>query len=72
MEATIVKENRKEIFWELTKSICPECRKVVDARILLRDGKVYIRKWCQDHGSSEALFFGDAELYVKIMPYNKP
>ena len=43
-----------------------------DARIILRDGKVFIRKWCAEHGKFEALFFGDAELYVKIAPYNKP
>ncbi len=67
-----VKEDRQEIFWELTKSICPECKKVIDARILLRDGKVFIRKFCAEHGKFEALFFGDAELYVKIAPYNKP
>lgn len=67
-----VKEDRREIFWELTKSICPECKKVIDARILLRDGKVFIRKYCAEHGKFEALFFGDAELYVKIAPYNKP
>ena len=68
----IIKEDRKEIFWELTKSICPECRKVIDARILLRDGKVFLRKHCAEHGPFEALFFGDADLYVKIAPYNKP
>lgn len=68
----IMKEDRKEIFWELTKSICPECRKVIDARILLRDGKVFINKKCSEHGQFEALFFGDADLYVKIAPYNKP
>ena len=67
-----IKEDRKEIFWELTKSICPECKKVIDARILLRDGKVFIRKRCSEHGQFEALFFGDADLYVKIAPYNKP
>jgi len=72
MEQTILKEDRKEIFWELTKSICPECRKVIDARILLRNGKVFIRKRCAEHGEFEALFFGDADLYVKIAPYNKP
>jgi uncharacterized radical SAM superfamily Fe-S cluster-containing enzyme len=68
----IVKQDRPEIFWELTKSICPECRKVIDARILLREGKVFIRKRCPDHGEFEALFFGDSELYTKIAPYNKP
>jgi hypothetical protein len=69
---SMTKEDRKEIFWELTKSICPECRRVIDARILLRDGKVFLRKSCAEHGQFEALFFGDADLYVKIAPYNKP
>jgi len=71
-QPAIVKEDRKEIFWELTKSICPECRKVIDARVVMRHGKVYINKRCPEHGQFEALFFGDAELYVKIAPYNKP
>ena len=66
MEATLIKQDRKEIFWELTKSICPECKKVIDARILLRDGKVFINKRCPDHGPFEALFFGDADLYVQF------
>lgn len=72
MDPAIVKEDRKEIFWELTKSICPECRKVIDARVLIRDGKVFLRKRCSEHGEFEALVFGDSDLYVKIAPYNKP
>lgn len=72
MSLSPLQQNRNEIFWELTKSICPECRRVIDARILLRDGQVFIRKTCPEHGQFEALFFGDAELYVKIAPYNKP
>ena len=63
---------RPEIFWELTRSLCPTCRKVVDAQILLRDGRVYMRKRCSDHGWFEALIFGDADLYARIAPYNKP
>ena len=50
MQPTILKEDRKEIFWELTKSICPECRKVIDTRIVLRDNKVFIRERCSGMG----------------------
>ncbi len=67
-----VKQERNETLWELTKSICPDCKKVIDARIIFREGKVYIGKRCPEHGQFEALFFGDADLYVKIGPYNKP
>jgi 7,8-dihydro-6-hydroxymethylpterin dimethyltransferase len=72
MPQTATKQDRGEIFWELTRSICPTCRKVIDARIVLRDGKVFMRKRCAEHGQFETLFFGDADLYVKIAPYNKP
>lgn len=64
--------DRPEIFWELTRSICPRCRRVVDAQILLRDGRVIMRKRCPDHGWFEALVFGDAELYTRIARFNKP
>jgi len=30
------------VFHELTRSICPNCRRVIDAKILLRDNKVYM------------------------------
>ena len=66
------KQDRPEIFWELTRSICPECRKVIDAKILLRGGRVIMRKRCPDHGSFEALVFSDADLYTRIQRFNKP
>jgi uncharacterized radical SAM superfamily Fe-S cluster-containing enzyme len=55
------KQDADYIFYELTRSICPECRRVIDAKILLRDDKVYMRKRCPDHGDFEALIYGDAQ-----------
>ena len=72
MTTGATKLDRPEIFWELTRSICPECRKVIDAKILLVDGRVIMRKRCRDHGSFDALVFSDAELYTRIQRYNKP
>ena len=66
------KVDRPEIFWELTRSICPECKRVIDAQILLRDNRVIMRKRCTAHGLFESLIFGDAELYTQIARYNKP
>jgi uncharacterized radical SAM superfamily Fe-S cluster-containing enzyme len=66
------KVDRPEIFWELTRSICPACGQLIDAEILLRDNQVFMRKRCPEHGWFEALIFGDAKLYVEIAPYNKP
>jgi len=60
------------VFYELTRSICPECRKVIDAHILLRDNKVYMRKRCPEHGPFEALVYGDAQAYCASAKFNKP
>jgi 7,8-dihydro-6-hydroxymethylpterin dimethyltransferase len=60
------------VFYELTRSICPQCRRVVDAKVLLRDDKVYMRKRCQEHGEFEALVYGDAQAYTSATKFNKP
>ena len=69
---TAVKRDADYVFLELTRSVCPECRRPIDAQILLRGGKVYMRKRCQEHGHFEALVYSDAEAYVRDARYNKP
>lgn len=69
---TKLKRDADYVFFELTRSICPECRRPIDAQILLRGGKVYMRKRCPEHGQFEALVYGDAEAYVRNARYNKP
>ena len=66
------KQNADYVFYELTRSICPICRTVIDAKILLRDNKVYMRKRCAEHGPFEALIYGDAEAYTSAVKFNKP
>jgi uncharacterized radical SAM superfamily Fe-S cluster-containing enzyme len=60
------------VFFELTRSICPECRRIIDAHILLRDNKVYLRKRCPEHGQFEGLVYGDAQAYTSAARFNKP
>ncbi|MGH2409067.1 MAG: radical SAM protein [Chloroflexota bacterium] len=66
------KIDRDAIFFELTRSICPECRRVIDAQILLRDNKVIMRKRCPEHGTVEALIYGNAQAYLAAARFNKP
>ena len=68
----IIKQDADYIFYELTRSICPECKQVIDAHILLRDNKVYMRKRCPQHGLFESLVYGDAHAYVNSAKFNKP
>ncbi len=66
------KKDADYVFFELTRSICPECRRVIDAHILLRANKVYLRKRCPEHGLFEGLVYGDAQAYTSAARFNKP
>ncbi len=59
------------LFMDLTRSLCPVCRRVVDAQVLARDGKVILRKRCPEHGSSEALLSSDLSWYLHGMRYTR-
>jgi uncharacterized radical SAM superfamily Fe-S cluster-containing enzyme len=48
-----------------TKTICPECLKVLDATIFEDDGKVYIKKECPTHGFFQELYWSDYEQYLR-------
>lgn len=49
-----------------TKSICPECQKVIDATLYEEDGKVLIEKTCPEHGKVTDIYWSDAELFQKV------
>ncbi|MEM4790682.1 MAG: radical SAM protein [Thermofilum sp.] len=52
-----------------TQSACPECYSLLTAVIFKRDGKVWIRKVCPEHGEFEELYFGDADMYERYRRY---
>ena len=66
------KRDADYVFYELTRSICPTCRRVIDAQILIRDNRVFMRKRCPAHGLFEALVYSDATLYTNSSKFNKP
>ena len=47
------------------ESICPECSKVVIARMFEEDGKVWMEKTCDEHGYFKDLYWSDVELFLK-------
>ncbi|MGD9933775.1 MAG: radical SAM protein, partial [Dehalococcoidia bacterium] len=69
---TRTKQDADYVFYELTRSTCPDCRRVIDAQVLLRDDKVYLRKRCPEHGQFEGLVYGDAPAYMANARFNKP
>jgi uncharacterized radical SAM superfamily Fe-S cluster-containing enzyme len=48
-----------------TKTICPECLRVLDATIFEDGGKVYIKKECPTHGFFQELYWSDYEQYLR-------
>jgi 7,8-dihydro-6-hydroxymethylpterin dimethyltransferase len=56
----------------ITQSICPRCRVVLEAELVVREGRVVLTRTCPDHGSFEAVVYGDAERYLEIQRFDKP
>ncbi len=52
-----------------TKSVCPQCRKIIPAEIFERDGKVWISKKCEKHGKVEDVYWADYEMYKRAETY---
>ena len=53
-----------------TRSICPDCNKILPAAVYERDGKIWISKTCPDHGEIEELYFGSADMYYKFAKFS--
>jgi 7,8-dihydro-6-hydroxymethylpterin dimethyltransferase len=63
---------RKYTYYDFTISLCPECLKRIDAKIVFEDDRVYMLKRCPDHGQSKVLIADDVDYYKNIRNYNKP
>jgi 7,8-dihydro-6-hydroxymethylpterin dimethyltransferase len=49
-----------------TQSLCPECTKVIDARVFEENGRVMMEKTCTEHGDFKDCVFSDVKLYMKM------
>jgi uncharacterized radical SAM superfamily Fe-S cluster-containing enzyme len=70
--AGVVREDFDSIMIELTRSLCPTCLTVVDAQVSVKNGRVYMRKRCEEHGWFESLISSDASMYMGAQRFNKP
>ncbi|MFI5402133.1 MAG: radical SAM protein [Planctomycetota bacterium] len=46
-----------------TESLCPRCRRLVPAKIVARDGRVYFRKRCPEHGAFDDFVWSDVTSF---------
>jgi len=54
-----------------TLSTCPHCYALVTAVLYEKEGKVYERKVCPEHGEFEELYFGDYATYERFRKWQR-
>ncbi|MCS7120366.1 MAG: radical SAM protein [Candidatus Bathyarchaeota archaeon] len=54
-----------------TKSLCPECLKVIDAMVFEENNVVYLRKECLDHGPFEDVYWSNYEQFERAMTFEQ-
>lgn len=57
------RQSQQRSFINSTSSVCPTCLRTLPAQILARDGQVFMKKFCPDHGHFEVLIASDEEWY---------
>lgn len=63
--------DRDYIYYEYTNSLCNECLKVISAKIIFKDNKVYLLKYCSEHGEQLELLEHDIEYFKHKRDYDK-
>jgi tetraether lipid synthase len=62
---------------EKTESICPGCYQEgkvqkIKAEIVEEDGKIWMKKTCEKHGTFKDIYFSDVNVYKKWINYQAP
>lgn len=70
-------KSRPYLFYDTAMSLCGTCLRRVEAKQVIQDGKVWMHKWCPEHGAAKVLIATDAEYWrqgreVYIKPPEMP
>ena len=74
---------RDYVVEEYTKTVCPECfasrrRRsndedvFKDGALVSRNGSIWLRRWCREHGETESLYEEDAEIWRSRRGWSTP
>jgi uncharacterized radical SAM superfamily Fe-S cluster-containing enzyme len=68
----LVPKVRPYLFYDTAVSLCTECLRRVEAKLVIQDDRVWMYKWCPAHGQTKVLIASDAaywrsgrEVYIK-------
>lgn len=59
------------LFMEFTNSLCPECMSVIPAKIVSRNGKVFLLKHCKEHGEQWEILEHDLRYHQRKRLFDK-
>ena len=69
---TDVPKVRPYLFYDTAVSLCVQCLRRVEAKLVIQEKRVWMYKWCPTHGQSKVLIASDAdywragrEIYIK-------
>jgi len=63
---------RDYLFLEVTNSICSVCLRKIEAKVIEKEGKIYLHKRCPAHGFEEVLVATDAAYWRMARDFIKP
>jgi len=68
---------RPYTYYDQATSLCTTCLRRIEAKLVIRDGRVWMYKWCPAHGQDKVLVASDAEYWrlgreVYIKPPEMP
>jgi uncharacterized radical SAM superfamily Fe-S cluster-containing enzyme len=56
-------KNRPYLYYDQAVSLCSTCLRRVEAKQAIRDGRVWLLKWCPEHGHEKVLLASDADYW---------
>ncbi len=59
----MTRKTRPYLFYDTTTSVCTGCLRVVEAKIVVQDERVFMDKWCPAHGPQRVLVADDPAYY---------
>ena len=57
------RKTRPYLFYDTTQSVCTQCLRQIEAKIVIKDEQVFMDKWCPVHGTERVLMADDAAYY---------
>lgn len=57
------RKTRPYLFYDTTASVCSSCLRQVEGKVVIKDDRVYLDKWCPVHGTERVLVADDAAYY---------